>query len=247
MRNINKLYLAPGSTFVNNGKKAAGDKFVDLVDEAFYYLTGLRLPLSNCEGDTPLHGQVITWDNVNKKLIFTTVLGITGGTDLSGVKTANSITINSSTGAGYTIPLATTTTSGLLSPNQVIKLNNLSGINTGDVTKLDTNSIKINLTGQQISATLNGIDTAIVGQIPVKGLNNSLSWTDVAQSPYVSQEQTTTKNQTTLNLDLELQGGKVYHIYNNGVLLQPSTLIIYEDYIETEELAEGWVYIQKIN
>lgn len=246
MKNINKLYLAPGTTFVNNGKKAAGDKFVDLVDEAFFYLTGLRLPLSNCEGNFPLHNQAIVWDNVNKKLVFATLSGGLGGTNLSGVVTGNSITINSSTGEGYKLGLATYTSAGLLSPSQAIKLSNLSGTNTGDVTTLNTNSIVFNLVGQQISAKLKGIDSASVGQIPVKGLNDSLNWVNLNEAPYLSQEIMVNKDETILNLDLELQNGTIYHVYNNGVLLQPSTLIISNSYIETQELAEGWVFIQKI-
>ena len=61
--------------------------------------------------------------------------GLTSTTNLSITEnTGVSLKINSSTGTDVTLTIASTTLAGLLSATDKIKLNNLSGVNTGDQT-----------------------------------------------------------------------------------------------------------------
>lgn len=98
-----------------------------------------------------------------------------GGGGATGLALANhtnlTLDINSSTGTGVTLPEATTLLSGLLIASDKVKLNNLSGTNTGDVTLAGQNYLSI--AGQVITAApVNLSGTHITGNLPVTNLNS---------------------------------------------------------------------------
>ena len=106
---------------------------------------------------------------------------ITPSTDLSYVSEASSGTIFSSTGNDATIPLADITNAGLLSPSEKSKINNLSGVNTGDET---TSSIQAKrplktIEGQSLEGTgnidLNKSDVGLSSVDNVADINKPIS------------------------------------------------------------------------
>lgn len=97
-----------------------------------------------------------------------------------GTLTTLTVPVTNSSGTGFTIPQATITTAGVVSNTDQIKLNNLSGTNTGDVTVTDSGSIDFTLTGQNITAVIPGITAATVGQLPSKGAGDTIVWTTLS-------------------------------------------------------------------
>ena len=116
---------------------------------------------------------------ISAGLTSTTNLSITGLTN-------NSLVINSSTGTDVTLTQATTTTAGLLTSQEKIKINNLNGINTGDQTldslnAEDRNNKVNNFTtiNSVTYPTTEAVDARITSQVPTlmqaNGVLNSLS------------------------------------------------------------------------
>lgn len=116
---------------------------------------------------------------ISAGLTSTTNLSITGLTN-------NSLVINSSTGTDITLTQATTTTAGLLTSQEKIKINNLNGINTGDQTldslnAEDRNNKVNNFTtiNSVTYPTTEAVDARITSQVPTlmqaNGVLNSLS------------------------------------------------------------------------
>lgn len=154
--NIKKLRITPGSTFeARSGQIPPGISALDMVDEGFYALTGLRLPLSCCATTLPTNGQALTWDATNKKLVFTALSGGGAGTNITlGTITSTVIPLVSSTGTGVNLPLGTSTLAGLLSPVQFNKLSFLTVTQAVDLDTLEANvGNLITLSGVSANAT----------------------------------------------------------------------------------------------
>jgi hypothetical protein len=84
-----------------------------------------------------------------------------GATNLTYIASATNGTIVSDTGSDATIPQATITDAGLLIPADKIKLNNLSGVNTGDQTSI----VGITGTKAQFNTAVTDGDFLYVGDI----------------------------------------------------------------------------------
>lgn len=83
------------------------------------------------------------------------------GTDLSYSPSPTNGVVASSTGTDATLPLADTINAGLLSPSEKVKLNNTSGINSGDQTSI----VGITGTKAQFNTSVTDGDILYVGDI----------------------------------------------------------------------------------
>jgi len=218
-----------------------------LVDEFATYDGRLWLATEISTGVTPIEGSA-EWNDVfptilahqkNKDTILdeggvneTTVAeirafidaGLTSTTNLSlSTKTATSFKIESSTGADVTIPQATSVDAGLLNAEDKVKLDNQSGINTGDqtlaslsgedVTNKVTDFTTINDT---LYPTTQAVDTYITAVVP--DLVDTFIGGLVAQD---LQQVTTEGNTTTDNI--EFTGG-VGVLFDNTSTLRKGTI-----------------------
>lgn len=112
---------ATGGGEINNGVN------VGTGSDVFKQKTGVNLEFRTLKA-----GSNVTITESADEIEFSSSGG-GAGTDLSiGTKTSTTVEINSSTGADATIPQATTTEAGLLNATDKMKLNNTSGVNTGD-------------------------------------------------------------------------------------------------------------------
>jgi len=100
--------------------------------------------------------------------------GLTSTTNLSiSGHTANSLVINSSTGTDVTLPQATNYASGLLTATNKVKLDNLSGINSGDQTLASLNAEDVDNKATDFSVinnvkypTTEAVDAYLSTQVP---------------------------------------------------------------------------------
>jgi hypothetical protein len=150
--------------------------------------------------------------------------GLTSTTNLSlSTYTATSFKIESSTGNDVTIPQANVEDAGLLSAPDKIKLNNLSGINTGDqtleslsaedVTNKVTDFTTINDT---LYPTTQAVDTYVTAVVP--DLVETFIGTLVSQD---LQDVTTVGNTTTDNIAFT---GGVGVLFDNTSTLRKGTI-----------------------
>lgn len=99
--------------------------------------------------------------NTTVETILSAISTYTGTTNLTYTPSATNGTIVSDTGSDATIPQATITDAGLLIPADKIKLNNLSGVNTGDQTSI----VGITGTKAQFNTAVTDGDFLYVGDI----------------------------------------------------------------------------------
>ena len=100
--------------------------------------------------------------------------GLTSTTNLSlSTKTGTSFKIESSTGTDVTIPQATNIEAGLLNATDKVKLDNTSGINTGDQTLITLNAEDVDnkvtdftTINDTLYPTTQAVDTYLTAQIP---------------------------------------------------------------------------------
>jgi len=100
--------------------------------------------------------------------------GLTSTTNLSlSTKTGTSFKIESSTGADVTIPQATNVEAGLLNAEDKVKLDNTSGINTGDQTlvslnaeDLDNKVTDFTTINNTLYPTTQAVDTYVTAVVP---------------------------------------------------------------------------------
>ncbi|CAB5216984.1 hypothetical protein UFOVP200_28 [uncultured Caudovirales phage] len=100
--------------------------------------------------------------------------GLTSTTNLSlTTKTSTSFKIESSTGADIIIPQATNVDAGLLNSTDKVKLNNLSGVNTGDQTLVSLNAENVDnkvtdftTINNTLYPTTQAVDTYLTAQVP---------------------------------------------------------------------------------
>lgn len=99
--------------------------------------------------------------NTSVQTILSAISAYAGITNLTYTPSATNGTIVSDTGSDATIPQATITDAGLLIPADKIKLNNLSGVNTGDQTSI----VGITGTKAQFNTAVTDGDFLYVGDI----------------------------------------------------------------------------------
>jgi hypothetical protein len=100
--------------------------------------------------------------------------GLTSTTNLSlSTKTTTSFKIESSTGTDVIVPQATTKEAGLLSAFDKAKLNNLTGVNSGDQTleglngeNVDNKAVDFTTINDTLYPTTQAVDTYITEQVP---------------------------------------------------------------------------------
>ena len=100
--------------------------------------------------------------------------GLTSTTNLSlSTKTATSFKIESSTGADVTIPQANNEEAGLLNATDKVKLNNLTGVNTGDQTLVSLNAEDVDnkvtdftTINNTLYPTTQAVDTYVTAVVP---------------------------------------------------------------------------------
>jgi hypothetical protein len=137
---IRNLFINNGVYFyAKGGITPPGLSFIKAVDEAIFNLLGLKSPNSCCNPSNPTNGQVPSWNATTKTLEWVTVAGGGLGTNITLTPNPTGIVINSSTGTGQAIGLATTLNAGLLSPAQLTLLNSLS-VNPGNSLYYGTNA-----------------------------------------------------------------------------------------------------------
>ena len=99
--------------------------------------------------------------NTSVQTILSAISAYAGTTNLTYTPSPTNGTIVSDTGSDATIPQATITDAGLLIPADKIKLNNLSGVNTGDQTSI----VGITGTKAQFNTAVTDGDFLYVGDI----------------------------------------------------------------------------------
>ena len=150
--------------------------------------------------------------------------GLTSTTNLSlSTKTATSFKIESSTGADVTIPQANNEEAGLLNATDKVKLNNLTGVNTGDQTLVSLNAEDVDnkvtdftTINNTLYPTTQAVDTYLTTQVP--DLVETFIGGLVAQD---LQDVTTVGNTTTDNI--EFTGG-VGVLFDNTSTLRKGTI-----------------------
>ena len=110
--------------------------------------------------------------------------------------------ISNDNGTGFTIPLATLYRKGLISQSDYAKLNHITVTKNIDLDKLletqlpiifeDSGSIKKEETidggtDRYIKFKLSNIETATLGQVPVKGYNDEILWVSLNVEPLIQQ------------------------------------------------------------
>jgi hypothetical protein len=151
--------------------------------------------------------------------------GLTSTTNLSlSTKTATSFKIESSTGADVTIPQANGEEAGLLNATDKVKLNNLTGVNTGDQTLVSLNAEDVDnkvtdftTINDTLYPTTQAVDTYITAVVP--DLVDTFIGGIVAQD---LQDVTTVGNTTTDNI--EFTGGGVGVLFDNTSTLRKGTI-----------------------
>lgn len=116
--------------------------------------------------------QVLTWNGTN----WVPQNSSNGVTNLGQTVSAVNIGITSDTGTDVVLPLVTTTLAGLMSPGDKVKLNGITGTNTGDVSVTDSATIDFTLAGQNVTGSVinNSITNAKLNTVPantIKGNN----------------------------------------------------------------------------
>jgi hypothetical protein len=150
--------------------------------------------------------------------------GLTSTTNLSlTTKTATSFKIESSTGTDIIIPQADEKFAGLLKSSDKLKLNNLSGINTGDQTlvslnaeNVDNKAIDFTTINDTLYPTTQAVDTYLTAAVP--------ELVDTFLDGYVAQDlqQVTTEgNTTTDNIAFT---GAVGVLFDNTSTLRKGTI-----------------------
>jgi hypothetical protein len=150
--------------------------------------------------------------------------GLTSTTNLSlSTKTATSFKIESSTGTDVTIPQATTIEAGLLNAEDKVKLDNTSGINTGDQTLVSLNAEDVDnkvtdftTINDTLYPTTQAVDTYITAVVP--DLVDTFIGGLVAQD---LQDVTTEGNTTTDNIAFT---GAVGVLFDNTSTLRKGTI-----------------------
>jgi hypothetical protein len=150
--------------------------------------------------------------------------GLTSTTNLSlSTKTGTSFKIESSTGSDVTIPQATNIEAGLLNAEDKVKLDNTSGINTGDQTLISLNAEDVDnkvtdftTINDTLYPTTQAVDTYITAVVP--DLVDTFIGGLVAQD---LQDVTTVGNTTTDNI--EFTGG-VGVLFDNTSTLRKGTI-----------------------
>jgi hypothetical protein len=150
--------------------------------------------------------------------------GLTSTTNLSlSTKTGTSFKIESSTGADVTIPQANFREAGLLNATDKVKIDNITGINTGDQTLISlsgedvTNKVTDFTTiNDSLYPTTQAVDTYLTAQVPP--LVDAFLGGVVAQD---LQQVTTEGNTTTDNI--EFTGG-VGVLFDNTSTLRKGTI-----------------------
>jgi hypothetical protein len=138
-------------------------------------------------------------------------------------KTATSFKIESSTGADVTIPQATTIEAGLLNAEDKVKLDNTTGINTGDQTLISLNAEDVDnkvtdftTINDTLYPTTQAVDTYITAVVP--DLVDTFIGGLVAQD---LQDVTTVGNTTTDNIQFT---GAVGVLFDNTSTLRKGTI-----------------------
>jgi hypothetical protein len=150
--------------------------------------------------------------------------GLTSTTNLSlSTKTATSFKIESSTGADVTIPQANNEEAGLLNATDKVKLNNLTGVNTGDQTLVSLNAEDVDnkvtdftTINNTLYPTTQAVDTYITSVVP--DLVETFIGGIVAQD---LQDVTTVGNTTTDNIEFT---GSVGVLFDNTSTLRKGTI-----------------------
>jgi hypothetical protein len=150
--------------------------------------------------------------------------GLTSTTNLSlSTKTATSFKIESSTGADVTIPQANNEEAGLLNATDKVKLNNLTGVNTGDQTLVSLNAEDVDnkvtdftTINNTLYPTTQAVDTYLTAQVPP--LVETFIGGIVAQD---LQDVTTVGNTTTDNIEFT---GSVGVLFDNTSTLRKGTI-----------------------
>jgi hypothetical protein len=150
--------------------------------------------------------------------------GLTSTTNLSlSTKTATSFKIESSTGADVTIPQANGEEAGLLNATDKVKLNNLTGVNTGDQTLISLNAEDVDnkvtdftTINNTLYPTTQAVDTYITAVVP--DLVDTFIGGLVAQD---LQDVTTVGNTTTDNIAFT---GAVGVLFDNTSTLRKGTI-----------------------
>ncbi|CAB4152096.1 hypothetical protein UFOVP600_50 [uncultured Caudovirales phage] len=218
-----------------------------LVDEFATYNGRLWIATDVSTGVTPIEGSA-EWNDIfptvlahekNKDTILdeggtneTTVAeirafidaGLTSTTNLSlSTKTGTSFKIESSTGADVTIPQATNIEAGLLNASDKVKLDNLTGINTGDQTLISLNAENVDnkvtdftTINDVLYPTTQAVDTYLTAQVP--DLVETFIGGLVAQD---LQDVTTVGNTTTDNIAFT---GAVGVLFDNTSTLRKGTI-----------------------
>ena len=218
-----------------------------LVDEFATYNGRLWIATDVSTGVTPIDGSA-EWNDVfptvlahekNKDTILdeggtneTTVAeirsfidaGLTSTTNLSlSTKTGASFKIESSTGTDVTIPQATTIEAGLLNSEDKVKLDNQSGINTGDQTLISLNAEDVDnkvtdftTINDTLYPTTQAVDTYVTAVVP--DLVETFIGGLVAQD---LQDVTTVGNTTTDNIQFN---GAVGVLFDNTSTLRKGTI-----------------------
>jgi hypothetical protein len=150
--------------------------------------------------------------------------GLTSTTNLSlSTKTSTSFKIESSTGSDVTIPQATIIEAGLLNAEDKVKLDNTSGINTGDQTleslnaeDVDNKVTDFTTINDTLYPTTQAVDTYITAVVP--DLVDTFIGGLVAQD---LQDVTTVGNTTTDNIAFT---GAVGVLFDNTSTLRKGTI-----------------------
>jgi len=150
--------------------------------------------------------------------------GLTSTTNLSlSTKTGTSFKIESSTGTDVTIPQATTIEAGLLNAEDKVKIDNTSGINTGDQTleslnaeDVDNKVTDFTTINDTLYPTTQAVDTYLTAVVP--DLVDTFIGGLVAQD---LQDVTTVGNTTTDNIAFT---GAVGVLFDNTSTLRKGTI-----------------------
>ena len=135
-----------------------GVLFYDAAD-LMLRLGGIPLTTSCCTGlAAPTAGQVLAWDAVLKTYKPTTAGG-SGVSNLTATTSSTTYVVANSNGTGFTIPLGTSTVSGLLSPTQFTQIANAQPL------LVSATNIK----------TVNGISLLGSGDLPITGVATNLA------------------------------------------------------------------------
>ena len=218
---MQKRAIRPGF----HDKMVSGNSYKDWLDLTKYVHDVLNLSGYPISGDCCIAppsstdvGKVLTIGS-DGKIALAIVSGVSGTITAVnlGTTTATYQQIQVVGGTNFNLPLATTALAGLLSPTDKVKLNTLTGTNTGDVTVTDSGSIDFTLTGQNITATVSGASTATIGQIPSSNGIGGFTWGTLISKEKLDYIDPTALN-TVPNLTAVPADPTKVKFYVNGVL-----------------------------